>query len=258
MQNAELKTLDFRLYLQQELVDKCKANPKYSLRAFARRLKIEPSFLSKVLAGKRAVTPTLISRLAPYLELSPTDLEKFTSPKQDISFQQLTIDTFQMISDWYHYAILELMTVEGFENSPKWIAGKLGIKPAEAQAAVERLLRLEMLSLDEEGNLVNTSGNHTTVGNEFTAIAFRKLQKQILDQSKVALEEVPIEFRDQSSMTMAISSSLLPEAKKMLKDFRRNFCSDLQKRDISRDEVYQLSMSFFPVTKLNKNAGAAE
>ena len=153
-----------------------------------------------------------------------------------------------MIADWYHYAILELVTLDSFQPSPKWIAKKLGISLHQASAAIERLQRLEYLETDEQGRWINCSGNNTTVGNDFTAVAFRKLQRQVLEMAVVALEEVPLEDRDQSSMTLAIDSSRLPEIKEELRSFRRHLTEKYQ-RPGPRDSVYHLGLSFYPVTR---------
>jgi uncharacterized protein (TIGR02147 family) len=244
----------FRSLLQETLVSRCKANPAYSLRAFAKHLQIEPSFLSKILSGKRPTTTATIRKLAERLNLSPEEAAPFISKTTqqakaaDADFQNLALDQFRMISDWYHYAILELIDVKGFESDAAWIAKKLGIKKIEAQTALERLERLEMIQKNKRGQYENTSGQNTTVGNEFTAVAFRKLQKQILLQSIEALENLDIAERDHSSMTMAIDPLLLPEAKKKIRDFRRELCAFLQENNRPKKEVFQLSLSLFPVT----------
>ncbi len=41
----------FRLWLREQFVDRCKRNPSYSLRAFAKFLQKDPSSLSKILPG---------------------------------------------------------------------------------------------------------------------------------------------------------------------------------------------------------------
>ncbi len=70
---------DFRSFLQDELEKRCKKNPRFSLRAFARTLEVEPSALSKILHGKRALTPKMLMRMASHLGLPEQDIERFTS-----------------------------------------------------------------------------------------------------------------------------------------------------------------------------------
>jgi uncharacterized protein (TIGR02147 family) len=81
------------------------------------------------------------------------------------------------------------------------------------------------------------------------------MQKQILTQALVALEEVPIEKRDQTSMTMAIDSSLIPEAKLRITRFRRELSSFLENGK-KKDQVYQLALSLFPLTQIEDKKGA--
>lgn len=243
-------TRDFRLYLQEVLVGRCKTNPAYSLRAFAKQLKVEPSFLSKILSGKRKVTTQLIERLTPRLGLDPAAIQQFSiqSPVDSsaANYRDLTVDQFTVIADWYHYAILELALVSGFKCTPAYISKALGVTPIEAKSAIERLTRLEMIELDSKGKLTQRPQAHTTVSTPFTSVAFKKLQKQLLEQAILAMDEVEIESRDQSSLTMAIDPALMPEAKAMIKKFRRDLCVLLQKNGPTQKEVYQLSVSLFP------------
>lgn len=60
-------------------------------------------------------------------------------------YLQVSIDTCSVISDWYHYAILELTYVSGFKANPNWIVKKLSITVEESKSAVERLKRLGLL-----------------------------------------------------------------------------------------------------------------
>ncbi len=248
---------DFRIFLQSELIRRCKANPLYSLRAFARTLDIEPSFLSKILKGKRSVTESMLFHCASRLNLDSKDifrfrnLNKVDSPKSKLgmNYQQLAYDHFQVISDWYHYAILELVTVKKFKPSTVWIARVLGISQAEAQAAVERLFKLGYLREAENKSWVNASGNNTTIGNKFTAIALKKMQKQILEKATIALDETPYDRRSQSAMTMAIDPSLLPKAKKRIVTFQRKLCKFLQNQG-PKKEVYHMSISLYPVSQV--------
>lgn len=54
---------NLRLFLAGELASRKQRNPAYSLRAFARRLQMSPSFLSEVLKGKKAVSHSRAEQL---------------------------------------------------------------------------------------------------------------------------------------------------------------------------------------------------
>ena len=106
----------FRLRLQSELAERCAGNPQYSLRSFALHLDIDHSTLSQLLRGKRTLTEAAIRKLGSALKLGPDEVESYLAnhrrwPVADPSFDEatrLTRDAAEMITDWYHYAILEL------------------------------------------------------------------------------------------------------------------------------------------------------
>ena len=74
-----LQTTDFRVHLQNEFIDRCKKNPRYSLRAFARSLEIDSSSLSRLLNGKRMVSKTMHLVLGEKLGLAPHIIKYFRS-----------------------------------------------------------------------------------------------------------------------------------------------------------------------------------
>jgi uncharacterized protein (TIGR02147 family) len=209
-----------------------------------------------------------VYELGTRLGLSPTEVAAFaekTSTKKkrkaivdpvlnssaSRSAHELSLDAFQLIADWYHYAIFEMVTMKDFVPKPRWIAKALGISVNEVHLALERLERLELIRIDETGNFQQGQPLITTTGNPFTAVAFRKLQTHVLQMALSALEEVPMEARDQTSMTMAINSKKLPEAKERIKQFRRQLCDFLQEDTDERDSVYQLGVSLYPLTKMH-------
>lgn len=264
-------TQDFRFFLQEELLRRCKKNPRFSLRAFARTLDVEASSLSKILNGKRTLTKKMLHRLCAQLGLGPDQVKEFedrmpagsSASRQGATsglpiavrddYQQVSADIFNVIADWYHYAILELITVRDFEPTPAWIARVLDITVSEANFALERLRRLGLLSAQGDGAWVSGQLTTNADGGEMTAAAFRKLQRQILAQAMDAMETVPIAERDQSSITMAVSKAKLGEAKARIRAFRRELCAFLQ-TDTPHDDVYQLSISLFPVTKIGRES----
>ena len=76
MQNIN-KNSDFRQFLEDELVRRSQNYPRYSLRAFARHLEVDSSFLSKILNGKRTVTMRTIRMFGERLNLTPEELSRF-------------------------------------------------------------------------------------------------------------------------------------------------------------------------------------
>jgi len=255
---------DFRLFLQDELASRCQKNSRYSLRAFARSLGIGSSDLSKLIRRQRQLSPEMLSKLANRLDLDPETLREYsealelqlkihrqvhaaTQTPAD-NYRQISLDTFRLIADWYHFAILELIKVRGFRGHSAWIAKRLGLTASEVNIAVQRLKRLNFLEVTSRGKWCDKVGATTSVSNGHTDSAKRLQQRQILTKSIEALEDIPLELRDHSTVVMAIDSSRIPAAKGMIRDFRRQLSTLLEKGS-DKDQVYVLNVSLFPVTK---------
>jgi hypothetical protein len=70
----------------------------------------------------------------------------FQVKPEELTFRSLAIEEFQFISDWYHYAILEVTTLKGFQNEAEWIASHLGISVEQAKEKI-KAFRREMSAL---------------------------------------------------------------------------------------------------------------
>ncbi len=210
-----------------------------------------------MLAGKRQISAQKFQQFANRLGLPPDEVARFQVPARlrrkrppggAEEYRDLSVDEFEAISDWQHFAILELTQLQKFKPSAKWIAGALKISVPEVSATVDRLVRVGFLDVTDEGKWIDRSGAVSVYKGAFTSAAQRKLQRQVLEQSLRALEEVPIQRRDHSSMTMAIDSSKLPEARERIKKFRREMCEFLKDGRPKRDQVAHLAISLFPLT----------
>lgn len=248
----------FKKYLQDELLKRSKKNPAFSIRSFALQLEVEPSSLAQILSGKRKLTDKMCERLG--LKLGVTDLKMKSlmkdpkSPARAFStHSKLTDDAFTVISDWYYYAILELTHCDGFEGKIGWIAKALDISFAETLAAVERLKRLNYLEVTADGRWVDKLGDSSNLGNEFKAPAFTEHQRQVLKKASQALQTVSYERRIQSSLTVSVSQDKVVEAKAMILNFMEELDQFL-KSGQTKDEVYKVSFSLFPVSNISQES----
>ncbi len=233
-------------------------NHRYSLRALAMLLKIPPGRLSEILSGKRQVTPQTAEKIAVALAYSPRRKAQFqccvysalnmravtSATLAPPPYKQLSVDQFRVVADWYHFAILSLMEISGFEPDASFIARRLGISRMQASAAVKRLVRVGLIE-DRDGKWISTGKNIET-STDIQSSALRRAHHQILEQAVAAIESVPLEKRDVTSICMAIDSKKLPEAKKLIRDFRKRMAAFLENSEA--DEVYNLNVQLLPVT----------
>lgn len=258
-------TNEFQTFLQQEFARRKRRNPNYSLRAFAKSLEMDDSTLCKVVHGERKAGKAFIRRVGVKLGLDPEQLNVFIeNPKQQttqdqVDYQKLTIEASQVIADWYHYAILELLRLREFRLDTAWIAQTLNISTLEVEKALERLQSSRMIAIDDQGHVEDlTTVKTTNIVGQFTSWAQKNLQKEVLSKAIDAIEEVPYELRSNTSMTMAIDTAKLPQAIEMIKEFRRNL-AQLLSRGSEPNQVYNLGIALYPLTNIeNKSDGEIE
>jgi uncharacterized protein (TIGR02147 family) len=245
-----VRTNDFRAYLDQELAERSSVDPNYSLRAFARDLGVDSSFLSKLLNGKRSMTARTILTLAPRLSLSEPEILNFTQSANGrrrryaagrVEAESMTeMQNFSEVFDWFHMAILVLFDVKTFQGNSTWIGHRLNITEAQAQKAIDDLVEMKMLAKDADGKLQREKFYHTVSSEKFPRVNI--LKKQILEQAAVM---APQQRGDHSAITLAVSENRVAEAIQRIKKFRRELAQFLHEPH-EKDSVYHLAISLFP------------
>jgi transcriptional regulator with XRE-family HTH domain len=240
--------------LEQCFLKKIQSNPSYSLRAFAKKLGVDQSFLSKVLKGKKFFSEEAILKIAPQLELTPIEYAQLWAAKGQNTHELnlLEEERFQLLTDWKNFAILELIKTRSFIVSEiatdEFIAARLNVHVEEVRCTLKRLQNLGFIEI-KDGKISLLLANNTWTNNHFSSQARRQLQNCLIDKSKVALNEIDYLDRDHGSLTVAIDHKRLPEFKEKLAQIRKELDQYFQASG-SYDEVYQLTISFFPLTKL--------
>lgn len=239
-------------------------NPRFSLRAFAKRLGVDHSTLSQVLRGRRALSAHDLAVVGKRMGLSERAIREHQlvskkrpltkSSSEVIRGYQLDLDTFQLLSAWHHYAILELVAVRGFKADSRWIAGTLDIPVEEVNIALQRLLRLGLLEMAKRNRWVDKSGDA-----EFHSVALKEpaanqFEEEIHELAISAIKRVPSHHRVQRQMVTAFDSRDLSRVTMLADRFVDEVRSMAASRK-SKDDVYQLEISFLPLTTLKPTKG---
>ena len=217
--------------LRAELARRCEKNPRYSLRSFARASGISHTVLSLVMSGKRPLSRKAALKLADFLGLDPSRKTELLENRADVlpaeqNVEQLSLDAFAVIADWYHLAILTSLSLSDARFEARWLARKFSISELEAKMAMERLERLGLVEEFEAGRW-RQSGAPLRFTNTETTAAVRKFHRQLLEKAMDSLESDPMPIRDFSSMTLAIDPAQLPYAQRRIRQFRRELAAEL-------------------------------
>lgn len=260
----------YQTVIRDALAKRREKNPRYSLRAFSRSLSIDPGMLSRVISGLRVPTPDFSKKILPHLELTSAAERKFLESvakankvksfvknraalKKILYDEQVSVprrnlspDLFYIISDWYHYAILQLTETEGFESSAEWIAKALGIKAAEARKAIDRLKSCGFIQ-EVAGVYVRVTPSLTAGDLTVTTAAHQKRIRQVSEKSLLSLRNHPIRLRNHTTVTVAIDPARINLAKEMIQDFMGELCEVMQTK---KKTVYELQINFFPLQEV--------
>jgi uncharacterized protein (TIGR02147 family) len=268
---------DFKTVLKNEFAERAGANPHYSLRAFARTLNLSPPRLSDILRGRYGLSKRAAIAIAKRLGYNKSEQTAFAclveskharsrigrdranaelqAFRKRGPVQDFQLEAFRVISDWYHFALLELTYVKDFQSNPAWIAKQLGISISLVKDAIGRLKKLDLL-IETQGKLTAPDLTLDVPGG-VPSSALKNFHRQILNKAIQAIDEQSVEERELSSVVIALRNDQLPEAKKMISDFRKNFLNALGSNvAVARDknQVYFFSNQFF---SLNPKKGTA-
>ena len=105
--------------------------------------------------------------------------------------RQLAQDTANLISDWHHYAILELVHVRDFKPDSRWLARVLGISVDEVNVALQRLLRLGLLEMVSQDRWIDHLGDSTTSIQGFARNAAERFLEQVRGLTLRAVRSAP-------------------------------------------------------------------
>lgn len=249
--------------LNEELVRIRSLNPSYSLRAYARRLKMPVSALSAIMNGRSPITRKSAERILKNLYVEPNRIEKILSglrnrtdkkkfeyiDAQKDSFRAIDMDQFHLIADPFYFTVHSLAGTYDFRSKPQWIAKRLGIRISEAKNALVRLTRLGMLKKNKNGEYRPT-GTQFKTSSGIPNVYIRKHHLQSLSMAQSAMEEGAFDSCDFSSMTMAINPEKLAEAKRMIWEFRKQLSEFLESG--KKAEVYKVCVQLFPVSRKTK------
>lgn len=266
-----METIIYRDILKSELSNRKIVNPSYSLRAFARDLGVAPPVLSSVMNGKKGFSADKARKIAMQMKLdkeqaelfitsaglthsrSKKEREEFLGEVEKIQsrakkYTKINLDYFKVISDWYHFAILELTYLKNFKPEICWIANTLGITEQDASDAIKRLIKLDLLSI-KNGQWTDTF-KFLATPDDIPSNALKKFHTQLLQKSINAVHEQNVEDREYGSHIIAIDKNDLPKLKEHIREFSSRF-EMLASKSNEKSHVYCMGVQLYNLTKDN-------
>ncbi len=244
--------------MREDLSIKQRSNPKYSLRAYANYLDLHSSTLSQIFKGKRSLPIKKSAFIVEKLKLTAKEKTLFFESlyKTKTNIDLIKIDDlddrfmldesyYKVIAEWEHYAVLSLFDLTNVDVNLDLITSRLGLDENRALVVVNNLTFCGLVSQNSEGKLQKSHPRLRTT-EDVSNQAIKDSHLEALDMGKKKLEEIEIELRDFSAMTIAMDLEKITEAKTIIREFRQKMSALL--RDGHKTDVYQLAIQFYPLT----------
>ncbi len=259
-----LKTNSYRNLLVEELNRRQRLNSRYSQRAFARNLGMSAGELSEVLRGRRSLSLKSALKVAKSLGFNTTEtkhllhltqLEKSQALGAEgmiadvhlgLEKQEMSLEVFEMVSDWSCFAILNLADCQDFRFDEKWIAKRLGIQASMVHVSLQRLERVGLVKVQNGRRVIDKEYVFAPSG--IPSGAIKNYHREILKKAIEALDLQKLEEREISGLGMAIDPEDLESMRKDIQEFQDQMVAKYAKTKKGK-EVYQLEVSFFRMTK---------
>lgn len=242
-----------QIILNEKLLELQQKNPRLSYRYFAQKLGISSGALSEILSGKRKISAKMAKKIADRLHLTPSDAKAFMGrpleeDSPDLNYIQMRDDQFHLISDWQHFAILNLVKSERCQHRASWFASQLNLSVTAAQEALDRLLRLEMLKLEKK-KYVRTQTRLTT-SDDIMNVSIQKSNFQDLEMMREHLSTLAVGERDLTSLTFLLDPARMAEFKKQIRKMQDQFSEKFEStKSVS---VFRLTVALFPLKNPKK------
>lgn len=258
-------------FLRRELDRRLGTNPRYSLRAFARNLGMSPGELSEVLREKRPMSARACQKVAKSLAMSPAEFKqllvlaatarpgsssdfaeggpmpvKADSARASVAALRLSEDRFRLVSDWWCFAILNLLDLDDVIWDRTELSERFGITALQAQLTMDRLERLGLVKKTGSDRAVATNEfvEHLT---DVSSEAIRRYHRSLLQKAMDALESQSRDERDITGIGLALDRREFKSISREISEFQDQLIAKYGRKRRGRklDSVYQLEVALF-------------
>lgn len=270
----------YRDYLTDVIEEKRARNARYSYRRAAQRIGISSGTLSRILNGSRHLGGSLLPKMISYLGLKRREAEYFSLL---VNFELLTDENrkrqcyrellrmrterntlvpeenHQFFEQWYHVALFELLRIVK-DPSDHAALGAMLLPPVsgpKARRAIEVLKKLGYIHQENDESSCTTEPFLTT-GDTWEGVAIHSFQVAMSTLAAKALDTVPKEERDFSTLTMALSKEAFMKIREVVTNARAEIAA-IERECTDPERVYQINLQCFPLSREKRSEeGEAE
>jgi uncharacterized protein (TIGR02147 family) len=262
---------DYRAYLQDYYNARKQHETGFSHRSFLASAAIKGTvYLQRILTNQRDIAESFIPNFITALSLSGREAEYFVAlvnfcnhtdglHKERFMKQMLSLRTscrihrmqdrkLRFFEKWYYPVIRELMTFVDFGDDYSQLACRVipRITAAQAQGAVSYLIENGFISKNELGRYAYSTPLISS-GDKVKSTLLRGYHRRVLQQCSDALDTVPSQQRDITSLTLGVSAQTYERIKEEIRQFRQHLLA-IAEEDPSPEMVCLVGFQLIPRT----------
>ncbi len=261
---------DFRRFLRDSQLQRRSVRPAFTLEYLAGKVGLKSKgHVSLIFKGDKNIPEEKLSLFAQAFDLDEKETEFFchlvrfgqarTHRERKkhldqmvglmrVADRRLVPRQYALCQDWWHPVVHELLRFRDVADD--WEALGAALRPRiTAEQARESIQLLEEIGLiRKDGNgLWKPTDAVLTFGDGWSSVAVRQFQIHTFAMARQALENVPVDERDVSTLTLSIGENTFREIRSRLALVRQEILS-LARSDRSPDRVFQMNFALFPLT----------
>lgn len=260
---------DYRLYVRDAITQKqTDSSRKLSLRSIAYKMDLSPAYLSTVMNKKKHLSVDTALKVAEWLDLNTTETEYLTGMIQathetddmKIGKIQKKLDglahshrrkkveavDFDKILDLNHVSTLVLMTGAHSHVTTDDLTKLLSIEKNEANKILNNLSNSGLINF-VDGKYVRSENCSHLLQSATPSTAIRTFYKQILERSKWAIDNLPMQDRIVGTETIILDSEQIKEAQNIIEECFNRITALSQEAKL-QNNVYTLGIQLFKLT----------
>lgn len=241
---------EFITILKNDLSEIKRKNPRYSLRAYSKRIGVGFGSLSDLLNKKRALSPQLGKKILQRLVLEKEQSQRFAGLiERDLSkkVNMLPQEAQIMVENWYYFAVLNMLELDFGAKTTAQISARLGVSEAKVKKSIDFMVKTGFLKKVSDGYVVIANAWQTTDGIPSESGRIAHLEGLLLAQR--ALTQLPIDMRDITSFVLNGNSKQLERARAEIRKFLQKIQKIMSVGEA--DTVYRMNTQLFPLDKWN-------
>lgn len=261
---------NYREYIKDVMDEKRQKNPAFSYRCAAARIGMSSGSFTRIINGTRHLGSHLLPKIIDFLKLKRREAQYFTLL---VKFDTLSDDGeryncfkeinklrsecnsiipqqgYKIFEEWYYIVLHELLRIVPDTDDYQKIGSLIlpSISEARVRKAVALLESCGYIKKDELG-CIRPGKSFLTTGDTWNGISIHAFQAAMSDMGLKALNNIPKEQRDFSTLTVPLSENAFEKVREVIRNARREIAA-IEKECKAPDKVYQINFQCFPLTR---------